>query len=589
MKKYLFLIATAITLGFTSCSEEECDHIRTGGGEPQNSIVGSWYEEAENEEMRFGENGSFYDKYCNVTRSEETEGRWEYDSKNSKLTYTYSFMGQSQFADWTVKDLKELSFTISSTTVADHKLERIVETYQLEVGESVSILFESAYPSYTVQSYTSSNERLASVTSNGVITAEGEKGTAYIKISTNQGNVWVKVIVGVDCLDLWYDYVSVIGMSYDEMRAALSRLGEPYNEGQDYAFGFIHSMHNIVDIVKVYLAPSTGLVSEIQILLKDGVPEAEVLSYMNSHYYKFAEKGNYTYFSTLSDMELSKAIVAYNKAERTVLLFETQSFLNPPVADLWTDFVHLFGMDKNYVRAKMDEYEYPFLMSDDSYSANGSDYYSIMDNEYATMVGFVFNPDNVVSEYWVYMNTNSDANAAYNYLSKKYKENMTESTEKSLVFYNEDETLKVVFNLNDATTIYTNLALKQHETKKDLWADYTVGLGKTIEQLMEEYGDPFYNSGDHYYYMFNDKNLELCSFTFNKGAKKCTHVSLFHKKELASSDVIKYLGTIYTVYGKGVSDDGSQYKWINGASIEEATLGVTYYINDRMITYQTLR
>ena len=92
MKKYLFLIATAITLGFTSCSEEECDHIRTGGGEPQNSIVGSWYEEAENEEMRFGENGSFYDKYCNVTRSEETEGRWEYDSKNSKLTYTYSLI-----------------------------------------------------------------------------------------------------------------------------------------------------------------------------------------------------------------------------------------------------------------------------------------------------------------------------------------------------------------------------------------------------------------------------------------------------------------------------------------------------------------
>ena len=41
MKKYLFLIATAITLGFTSCSEEECDHIRTGGGEPQNSMVGS--------------------------------------------------------------------------------------------------------------------------------------------------------------------------------------------------------------------------------------------------------------------------------------------------------------------------------------------------------------------------------------------------------------------------------------------------------------------------------------------------------------------------------------------------------------------
>ena len=189
MKKFLFPIATAIVLGFASCSDDECDHSVI---QPDSSslldVAGNWYEEATNEEMRYNENGTFYDRYCNTTRSGETEGRWEYDQANRRLTWTYSFMGQTQFSDWTVDDLTEMSLTISSTTVATHTLERIVETYQLEVGQTANIQFAADYPSYTVLSYTSKNERLASVDNQGVITAEGEKGTTYIKVETDKGN-----------------------------------------------------------------------------------------------------------------------------------------------------------------------------------------------------------------------------------------------------------------------------------------------------------------------------------------------------------------------------------------------------------------
>ena len=82
MKKILSFIALAITIGMTSCSDDECDH----GIEPtiDGSIVGSWYEEAENEEMRFGESGTFYDRYANYLRCAEVEGRWEYDKKKQQ-------------------------------------------------------------------------------------------------------------------------------------------------------------------------------------------------------------------------------------------------------------------------------------------------------------------------------------------------------------------------------------------------------------------------------------------------------------------------------------------------------------------------
>ena len=135
-----------MTIGMTSCSDDECDHgiePCTGCGNPP--IVGSWYDEAENEEMRFSANGTFYDRYANYLRCAEMEGQWEFDSKNSKLTYRYPDMGQTQSVDWTVKNLKDLSFTISSSKVADHNLEKIVESYDLQVGETAAIEFSKTF------------------------------------------------------------------------------------------------------------------------------------------------------------------------------------------------------------------------------------------------------------------------------------------------------------------------------------------------------------------------------------------------------------------------------------------------------------
>ncbi|MDO4160459.1 MAG: hypothetical protein Q4D41_08395, partial [Prevotellaceae bacterium] len=295
MKKNLSIIALAITLGFTSCSEEDCDHIASDSSSSTsttNSIVGSWYEEAENEEIRLNENGTFYDKYCNTRLCGEVEGRWEYDKDNSKLTWTYSYSGQTQYADWAINNHTEFSFTIYSETVGSHILEKIVETYELEVGETVDIQFPTSYPSYTVQSYESKNERLASVTSDGKITAEGEKGCTYIKIKTSTGNVWVKVIVGDDCLDLWYDYQSLIGVNYSTLRNVL---GTPSITGEDgYSYGFTTTYHDYIKEVDVFLNQSTGLVEEIQLLFRVGVAESQLLSYLNTHYYTWTYDSYYT-------------------------------------------------------------------------------------------------------------------------------------------------------------------------------------------------------------------------------------------------------------------------------------------------------
>lgn len=440
MKKYLFLIATAITLGFTSCSEEECDHIPTNGGETK-SIVGNWYEEAENEEMRFGENGSFYDKYCNIRRSGETEGRWEYDSKNKKLTYTYSFMGQSQFADWTVKNLKELSFTISSTMVADHNLEKIVETYQLEVGETANILFTQAYPSYVVKSYTSNNERLASVTSNGVITAEGEKGTTYIKIETNNGNVWVKVVVGDDCLDLWYDYESLMGKDYSKVKTVL---GIPSINGDDgYSYGYILSDYNdYLQELDVFLNTETGLVEEMALLLKPAVPESLILSYLKSHYYNSELLGS-GYYMTCPTVENSVAVVKFDKEEKCIRFFPSSYFQ-------WPDYVDTFGLTTSEVIERFGEFYYGVLP-----------YYAVVNSFVETIYFNIDKTTDKVTVYQLGVKSELDSSIIHEILSSKYNCYRSDETGTQFAYRDgeskEDSKIMIVYNVTNKTVTYYDL------------------------------------------------------------------------------------------------------------------------------------
>lgn len=588
MKKILSFVAMAMTIGMVSCSDDECNH-ENSGSVPVVSIVGSWYEEAENEEMRFSENGTFYDRYANYLRCAEVEGRWEFDSKNNKLTYNYPFMGQTQFVDWTVKNLTDLSFTISSSTVADHNLEKIVESYDLNVGKTATIEFPETNPDYSVTSYTSNNERIASVTSDGVIKAEGEKGITYIKVNTTKTNVWVKVTVGDNCSDMWFDYVGLMGLDYSNMRKILSSLGDPYSGEDGYSFGFIHQLHDVADITKVYLCPEDGMVTEVQLLLKESVPEAEVLSYMNSRYYKMGESGSYVFYSSVENQELSKAIIAYNKSEKCVIFNETQHFLHyPHVVDLWTDFVPLFGSDKNQVKSAMDEYGYSFLMSDFNYSKDGSDYYYITGNAYAQMVGFVFNPDEQVSEFWVYMDTKSDANDVYDYLCAKYTEYESESSQYELVFYNDDKSMKVTFDLMNAAVVYTKLTMKQHEANNEILGNYYEGLGMTHDQIVAQYGTPYSDDGSMMFYIVGTNYVNLAVFYMDTETNKCKSAALTINESVSTSIIVDYLNSKYTIFANGTAADGSQYAWTNGSSVAESTLGIIYYPEDRMVVYQPL-
>lgn len=106
-----------------------------------------------------------------------------------------------------------------------------------------------------------------------------------------------------------------------------------------------------------------------------------------------------------------------------------------------------------------------YSLSDYSYSVNGSDYYNISNNDYADIIGFVFNTENKVSSFWVYYKP-AKVDAIKEYLAKQYKAANSESTSNLFVFYNSKKDLKIVLDKLNGAVVYTNLNMKQHDTPK---------------------------------------------------------------------------------------------------------------------------
>lgn len=179
---------------------------------------------------------------------------------------------------------------------------------------------------------------------------------------------------------------------------------------------------------------------------------------------------NFTYIEPGVSEEDSKYRIALEKRYNEeydqytyFLTYNLRSKYYPQEEDLWIDFTSLFGSEKNTIKSALEDYGYSYIFTDETYSANGSDYYYIENNDYTDMVGFVFNTDNQVSQYWIYYKP-SKVNDVYNYLSKKYNTAENENTEYVYVFYNDNRNLKVVLDLMNGAVVYTKLDMKQHET-----------------------------------------------------------------------------------------------------------------------------
>ena len=572
MKKLVFLLLTAFAVA--SCNDD-CDHQLPPPPPIGNWLAegtGAWYEEEENEEMRFSQSGTWYDKYCNKLRSFETEGRYESDYSH-KLTYNYTFMGQTQFADWTISNRDELSFTITSDKVGSHVLEKIVETYNMTIGKTQQISFANDHPNYTVQSYRSNNDRIASVSESGLITTNGEKGTTYIKISTNSGNAWVKVVVGDECLDLWYDYISLIGQSYTQVRTIL---GNPHQNDGDQGYFYAMELHDVVQQVSLWLNPRTRTVETFNLILKEGVPSEDVLTYMESRYYKLREIGKSVQFLNNSTLDNSIAMIEYNQDGGTIIINDINAYFN-----LWPNFTGIFGTDQTNVKKAAEDLKMTFSFDSKSYSPYGSDYYTDPYGEYMSIYGFVFNKAGQMFEYWAYMFDDTDKLFVANAIGENYVYDENETKTGLLVWYNRDRTIRVKLDVANNAVIYTDLTLEGLPK----WPDYTSAFGMTLDELVATYGDLYFGILPMYY-IVNDY-VEYVYFNVDDNTGKTTAYLLNLNAGFSTQEIHEYLSSEYTFYK--ANETNTQFAYCDGPTRDVSSLQIVFNSEKGTITYNDIK
>lgn len=578
-KKITTLLLVLIAL--VSC-EDKCDHkivLPPSGG----SIVGTWYNELYNEEIRHSESGTFYDKYSNVTHARETEGRYEYNPNTKRLTWTYPFMGETMFTDWKVVELNEFQLVISSTENGQFTYGKVLETYQMNVGETQTIQFETVCPEMIVLSYNSSNERIATVTDEGVIKAEGEKGTAYIKIETTEGDVWAKAIIGDDCLDIWYDYVSLIGVDYKQIRNVL---GVPSINGDDgYSYGFRLNMHDLLDEVDVFLNTRTGLVEEIALALKPSVPESQFLSYMDSHYYPFELMGD-NYYTTCLTLETSKAVVYYSKETNSIRFIDSNKLLNPEPVELWPDYTQKLGISINELGN-----EFGTLVYED----NDNKWFSPVDNEYVKYV--TFTSDTKSKEIYtvsVFVKESADEDDVIEMLENKYSVFEKGSTEDFLAYINadvlEEATIGITYDLINNLVTYVDLTYDYNgggdEGGDDVvgsdYVDYSLYLGKTKDDINNEFGSPYMEEGNAMYYILEDGSL--ISFTVENNSVNI--ISFMLNESINPDDYIEFLNNTYCYNSDWSTED--EYVFMSHPSFSESSFYVSYSVSLGFVMYSRL-
>lgn len=317
---------------FASCTKED-----TGKDLSHNNdfILGIWYDEISNEVVTYEESGYYFDRFTNFDLSRETAGSYEVGN-NKELICTYSLAGRTVYSVFDIVEYANNYVKLKTHTGGSILLERVIQTKIMSVDESYNIDL-SNYSNYEVLSYESKNKSIASVTSEGKVTATGEKGTTFIKIATNKGNLWAKIVVDYDLFDIWYDFPSMIGMTYEEVIKVAQNTPSAIGE-DNLSFEINLPHHDLIKKVGFFLNSETNRVSEIQLQLHDKIVKSSIIDYIDSKYYKYNDTQVYI---TSRRIEDSRAIVHYYDNVNILAFFDKSALILLP------DFSYTLGISVN--------------------------------------------------------------------------------------------------------------------------------------------------------------------------------------------------------------------------------------------------
>lgn len=312
---YLVLI-TLYVFTFTSCNKE--DDITS---EQKVTIVGEWLEDGSSSSSKHFFVATYYESgkvktweaYADNTYLPTTyfngEGAYEYDGSSLSLNVE-SELGKTT-DEYKVREISKYNMLLYyEQTASTDELHRIIDTYEMKVGESKDIKIIDS--EFVATSYSSCDKGIVTTDQNGNLKAV-KRGTTYIKITSSIGTAIIRVIVN-DPDNYFDDGLVYLGESVAGLTPVY---GDMYRGN---AWG--DRSYNLIDdvMLKIEVTCETeDIVSWVTIHLTDNADLDKVYQSLKNKYTLDSDYEDIADFTT--QKESREVIISFNKKLKIIEFF----------------------------------------------------------------------------------------------------------------------------------------------------------------------------------------------------------------------------------------------------------------------------
>lgn len=220
------------------------------------------------------------------------------------------------------------------------------------------------------------------------------------------------------------------------------------------------------------------------------------------------------------------------------------------------------------------------------YYYNGVDGFAyLVNNDYISNVLFFTDEDRNIVRYWLLLNTaqmesSELENAIHSYLSSKYI--FLETVEGVNRYYGSDNdgfSFIVLYSPEEETISYMKISVP------DLWRDYSLDLGKTVNQLLTEYGNPVMVDDEGWiYYWEENEYVSFRAYELGATNQNVRRVWAFLQDNFDGQVILNELQRKFVYFESGSIPSENYFAFTN----EEKSVGVIFNGYEGYIVYVDL-
>ena len=342
----LYMMAATVCFGVSSCSSDDDDDQQSSNSTTQ-LLVGDWLEDNSTSDSKnmmattYTADGKMSVWFANVDKDNNMMLNYDgtYTLNDNKLAekYVSPASGTNVVDNYDVLSVDKYTFTSYSTrTNTNIEYNRIVETRQLNVGETFNISIDDA--EFIPTSYTSIETRVATVTTSGQVTAV-KRGLTFIKVKSSIGTAVIRLQVN-DPANVIDDMTGLLGATTTELTAQLGNFYNDYDLNAGPAR--VYEMFDPVLSEVLVSFDAKGRASTIITGLREGY-NSQALIQSLSNKYSYVNGTSYLFQFTLNgkggliafDTEYGQ--VSYQYLESDDVLATYDSFINMTIDEVAKD------------------------------------------------------------------------------------------------------------------------------------------------------------------------------------------------------------------------------------------------------------